>query len=91
MRGKTSPESDALGVERGASMRPPQNAGENRGHPRRLGPPRRRFNEAPAECGGKQAVFGGVNQALAASMRPPQNAGENPDNAAELRAEAVLQ
>ena len=37
-----------------------------------------RFNEAPAECGGK-LVGGGVRRCgvYAASMRPPQNAGEN--------------
>ena len=37
----------------GASMRPPQNAGENRTARASRRRPRCRFNEAPAECGGK--------------------------------------
>ena len=37
----------------GASMRPPQNAGENLKAKKRKPPGPPRFNEAPAECGGK--------------------------------------
>ena len=61
-----------------ASMRPPQNAGENT-TPTCIRRDRRRgFNEAPAECGGKQPNPDGFTRLSdAASMRPPQNAGEN--------------
>ena len=59
-------------------MRPPQNAGEDRG--RRCGDGRRSagFNEAPAERGGRLVAFTmGVLALGVASMRPPQNAGED--------------
>ena len=36
-----------------------------------------RFNEAPAECGGKPLPATPARHAGHASMRPPQNAGEN--------------
>ena len=63
MRGKTLPVGrDDLRIVL-ASMRPPQNAGENRPSPL---PPRRRdarFNEAPAECGGKPQGVQAVTEA----------------------------
>ena len=59
-------------------MRPPQNAGES-GSSRPLAHGCRcRFNEAPAERGGKSAPLGPARlPARDASMRPPQNAGES--------------
>ena len=59
-------------------MRPPQNAGEDSGRSGRRGPSWCRFNEAPAERGGRLSpIVGAANGAVAASMRPPQNAGED--------------
>ena len=77
MRGKTSPPATrcASGVD--ASMRPPQNAGENLVFIRDEYLSQERFNEAPAECGGKPATAARRFARGHASMRPPQNAGEN--------------
>ena len=58
-------------------MRPPLNAGENK-YTRGLQDAQMgRFNEAPAERGGKLVGRGRAAEALLASMRPPLNAGEN--------------
>ena len=59
-------------------MRPPLNAGENGGRGAMLRHGRLRFNEAPAERGGKQVqrAMKEMREATA-SMRPPLNAGEN--------------
>ena len=61
-----------------ASMRPPQNAGEDVLADLSPRPPDRRFNEAPAERGGRRGDIGGRQvPPHSASMRPPQNAGED--------------
>ena len=62
---------------KGASMRPPQNAGESLVEVLPTQAHSDSFNEAPAERGGKfRRARGGVGSRLA-SMRPPQNAGES--------------
>ena len=74
-----------------ASMRPPQNAGESvfkNGRQRQMRP---RFNEAPAERGGKSPRRRRAADAGAASMRPPQNAGESDDLVPVASAHAALQ
>ena len=59
-------------------MRPPLNAGENLAHHAVAVADRHRFNEAPAERGGKLlGASTGDHDGGAASMRPPLNAGEN--------------
>ena len=70
--------------QRGASMRPPLNAGENtrcKVCKRRRAAGKPGFNEAPAERGGKlrrsATVPAAPLRAFGASMRPPLNAGEN--------------
>ena len=59
-------------------MRPPQNAGEDQNAAFRFVVGEGRFNETPAERGGRLlgARYDGGNWS-AASMRPPQNAGED--------------
>ena len=60
-----------------ASMRPPLNAGENSSPAGPARSPAARFNEAPAERGGKLPRGDLADPASRASMRPPLNAGEN--------------
>ena len=50
-----------------------------------------RFNEAPAERGGKHSTGDGDNVMRMASMRPPLNAGENPADNRTGAAGAMLQ
>ena len=60
-------------------MRPPQNAGEDSNWRRGTRQGAARFNETPAERGGRQLVaVRGRSHPDRASMRPPQNAGEDP-------------
>ena len=74
-----------------ASMRPPLNAGENRRPRRHAAAWALRFNEAPAERGGKPGAHPDARAVRAgASMRPPLNAGENRQvGRADDRAEAA--
>ena len=61
-----------------ASMRPPLNAGENAAARRPQLRTPSRFNEAPAERGGKRPGATTLQVEIdVASMRPPLNAGEN--------------
>ena len=79
MRGKTVDITLAVAVYAAASMRPPQNAGENVASTTPFATRSMCFNEAPAECGGKRHVrHHAADVRGLASMRPPQNAGENP-------------
>ena len=65
-------------VERPASMRPPQNAGEDSKRTFWVCRVRSSFNEAPAERGGRLHESSPVlERQTLASMRPPQNAGED--------------
>ena len=77
MRGRTARHRDIRDELPPASMRPPQNAGENVSYSYRPESQRDCFNEAPAKCGGEHDVGRGVGGDVLASMRPPQNAGEN--------------
>ena len=58
-------------------MRPPQNAGESTACSCATSCLASRFNEAPAERGGKSVHQAVVHLEHLASMRPPQNAGES--------------
>ena len=57
MRGKTFAPNPKSAPPSVASMRPPQNAGENGSYQGIRASDDMRFNEAPAECGGKLASF----------------------------------
>ena len=58
-------------------MRPPQNAGESPTPATSRPATVMRFNEAPAERGGKSRLVDDPEASVPASMRPPQNAGES--------------
>ena len=60
-----------------ASMRPPQNAGEDKNLRITTRTLAARFNETPAERGGRRAMQATLAARDVASMRPPQNAGED--------------
>ena len=72
-----------------ASMRPPQNAGESFDVALPAALAGRRFNEAPAERGGKSGDGPRHDQPRRASMRPPQNAGESWANGVPAHAAAT--
>ena len=66
------------GLRMVASMRPPQNAGEDTDARHFAGACIPRFNEAPAERGGRRHYAERLaRDERDASMRPPQNAGED--------------
>ena len=65
-------------VATGASMRPPQSAGEDATANRGTVSTKCRFNEAPAICGGRPPPSPpAISRHELASMRPPQSAGED--------------
>ena len=72
-------------------MRPPLNAGENHDSAGAGAVAVWRFNEAPAERGGKLALGRRAAGLAEASMRPPLNAGENFFDVLFTRVRALLQ
>ena len=86
MRGKTYRALGGTVWRNEASMRPPQNAGENAcGHCGflRRGP---RFNEAPAECGGKPEYAAWARRRASCFNEAPAECGGKPD---DERTEAI--
>ena len=64
-------------------MRPPQITGENEGIDPGWAYAPGRFNEAPADHGGKHSIVAELRANGFASMRPPQITGENAGHAGE--------
>ena len=63
--GENRAERGQLGADNSASMRPPLNAGENTDDTRRVLLALERFNEAPAERGGKRSALAATASASA--------------------------